>query len=388
MKKVVALSIVMVVMMAFMPSKKKEVSKTESGIEYTILKKANGAAVAKGELVEIVYKGMYNDKKVFYKTPKKSTRKFVVGSTFAAKGLVEAVQLLKVGEKGVFKMPKKLAFTSTDTFPESAADSLITYEIELKSVKVCPALQTPLVAAQLKDTLNGPSGLKVIIAGKGKGAQVKKGGSVYIHYSGYLMNMMPFDASVGRGVPIKTVIGKGMVIKGWDEGIAMLSVGDTARLIIPAAMGYGNRAAGKIPANSNLIFDVIVLDYQAPIVAVPYKVEGKEVKKTASGLEYVVVKEGSGKSPIKGSKVSVHYTGYLQDGSTFDSSVERGDYFQFNVGMGRVIQGWDEGILMMKEGSKYRFIIPYDLAYGEAGYPPVIPAKSTLIFDVEMVKVE
>ena len=388
MKKIVVFSIVICAAMAFMPAKKKVLNKTESGIEYSIVKKTNGAAVANGELVEIVYKGMYNDKKVFYKTPKNTTRKFVVGSTFAAKGLVEAVKLLKVGEKGIFKMPKKLAFTTTDTFPESAADSIITYEIELKNVKVCPALQSPLVAAQLKDTISGSNGLKVIVAGKGKGAQVKKGGSVYIHYSGYLTNMTQFDASVSRGVPFKTVIGKGMVIQGWDEGIAMLSVGDTARLIIPASMGYGNRAAGKIPANSTLIFDVIVLDYQAPIVAVPYKVEGIASQKTSSGLEYFVVKEGNGKAPAKGSKVSVHYTGYLQDGSIFDSSVQRDEYFTFNVGIGRVIKGWDEGILLMKEGSKFRLVIPYDLAYGEAGYPPVIPAKSTLIFDVELVKLD
>lgn len=388
MKKIIVFSVVIVAAMAFMSNNKKVFAKTESGIEYKIVKTTNGAAVAQGELVEIVYKGMYNDKKVFYKTPKNSTRKFVVGSTFAAKGLVEAVKLLKVGEKGIFKMPKKLAFTSTDTFPESAADSIITYEIELKNVRVCPALQSPLVAAQLKDTIRGNNGLKVIVAGKGKGAAVKKGGSVYIHYTGYLTNMTQFDASVTRGMPFKTVIGKGMVIQGWDEGIAMLHVGDTARLIIPASMGYGNRAAGRIPANSTLIFDVIVLDYQSPIVATPFDVEGKSLQKTASGLEYYVVKEGKGKAPLKGSKVTVHYTGYLQDGSIFDSSVQRDEYFSFNVGMGRVIKGWDEGIMLMKEGSKLRMVIPYDLAYGEAGYPPVIPAKSTLIFDVELIKVD
>ena len=121
---------------------------------------------------------------------------------------------------------------------------------------------------------------------------------------------------------------------------------------------------------------------------VPYNVEGKTLKKTASGLQYIVVQEGTGKKPLKGSVVDVHYSGYLLDGKRFDSSVERGTPFSFKVGMQYVIKGWDEGLLLMTEGAKYRFIIPYDLAYGESGMPPVIPAKATLVFDVELLGVK
>ncbi len=107
--------------------------------------------------------------------------------------------------------------------------------------------------------------------------------------------------------------------------------------------------------------------------------------KTASGLMYVVTKEGAGSKPQKGQNVSAHYTGTLLDGTKFDSSVDRGKPIDFPVGVGRVIPGWDEALLDMKKGEQRTLIVPYQLAYGEAGRPPVIPAKATLVFDVELV---
>lgn len=111
----------------------------------------------------------------------------------------------------------------------------------------------------------------------------------------------------------------------------------------------------------------------------------ENVKTTASGLQYAVEKEGTGAQPTAEDEVTVHYTGKLLSGQVFDSSVNRGEPATFPLN--RVIPGWTEGVQLMKEGAKYTFFIPSDLAYGPQGVPGAIPPHSTLIFDVELIKV-
>jgi peptidylprolyl isomerase len=118
----------------------------------------------------------------------------------------------------------------------------------------------------------------------------------------------------------------------------------------------------------------------------------KKMTKTESGLEYRDVKEGTGAKPDSGQTCSVHYTGWLwldgKKGKKFDSSVDRGEPFEFPVGAGRVIKGWDEGVLSMKEGGKRELLIPPGLAYGSRGAGSVIPPNATLLFEVELLKVK
>ena len=114
---------------------------------------------------------------------------------------------------------------------------------------------------------------------------------------------------------------------------------------------------------------------------------GSEVT-TSSGLKYIDQTVGTGASPAPGKMVTVHYTGTLDNGSTFDSSVGRGQPFTFKIGVGQVIKGWDEGVMSMKVGGKRKLIIPGNLGYGAMGSPPKIPPNATLHFDVELLDVK
>ena len=114
----------------------------------------------------------------------------------------------------------------------------------------------------------------------------------------------------------------------------------------------------------------------------------KGYDETASGLRYQILQKGTGKKATKGAGVSVHYKGQLLDGTVFDSSYKRKEPIDFNVGLGQVIAGWDEGILLLQVGDKARFVVPSNLAYGAAGAGGVIPPDATLIFDVELMGVK
>ncbi|HSF68588.1 MAG TPA: FKBP-type peptidyl-prolyl cis-trans isomerase [Nitrospiraceae bacterium] len=115
--------------------------------------------------------------------------------------------------------------------------------------------------------------------------------------------------------------------------------------------------------------------------------EGTEVT-TSSGLQYVDLTMGTGATAEAGQTVSVHYTGWLENGKKFDSSVDRAQPFSFSLGVGRVIKGWDEGVKGMKVGGKRKLTIPSKLGYGAQGAGGVIPPNATLIFDVELLSVQ
>lgn len=132
-------------------------------------------------------------------------------------------------------------------------------------------------------------------------------------------------------------------------------------------------------------------DEQKPVQAAVQPAEqkgGDKLVKTPSGLQYEDLVAGSGDSPKAGKQVTVHYTGWLTDGTKFDSSVDRNEPFTFVIGAGQVIPGWDEGVMSMKIGGKRKLVIPAQLGYGSAGAGGVIPPNATLVFEVILLDIK
>lgn len=233
------------------------------------------------------------------------------------------------------------------------------------------------------------NGLQYIEIEPGTGEQAKAGDIVSVHYVGTLEDGTEFDNSLNRGEPIEFALGKGMVIPGWDEGVALMKVGGKATLIIPPELAYGSRGAGGvIPPNATLTFDVeLVSTKPGPPGApeAPTAVAEADYTVTPSGLKHFDLVKGSGALPVVGSNVVVHYTGWLTNGTKFDSSLDRGQPFSFPLGQQRVIAGWDEGVASMTGGTVRQLVIPPHLGYGERGAGGVIPANATLIFEVELL---
>ncbi len=214
----------------------------------------------------------------------------------------------------------------------------------------------------------------------GAGAEAQAGQTVSVHYTGWLYDEnapdnkgAKFDSSLDRNDPFDFPLGAGHVIQGWDIGVQGMKVGGQRTLIIPSEMGYGAHGAGDdIPPNAKLVFDVELLN----------------VIKT----DIVDTKVGEGDEAQAGQHVTVHYTGWLHDenapdnkGRKFDSSRDRNEPFQFPLGAGRVIQGWDIGVQGMKIGGQRTLIIPSEMGYGRRGAGGVIPPNATLVFDVELL---
>jgi peptidylprolyl isomerase len=200
---------------------------------------------------------------------------------------------------------------------------------------------------------------------------------VVVHYTGWTTDGKAFDSSVTRGKP--NTFSVGGLIKGFTEGLELMTVGEKRRLWIPESLAY--RGQPGRPAGM-LVFDVELLEILPDPYAPPADVAGppSDARRTSSGLSYKVLRPGkSNGHPRSDSRVTVHYTGWTTDGKMFDSSFKRGQPASF--GLNEVIKGWTEGVQLMSEGEKTRFWIPQRLAYeGKAGSP-----AGMLVFDIELL---
>jgi peptidylprolyl isomerase len=356
----------------------------ESGFSYQITKKGNGIKPSVNDIVKVHYKLLLEDSTLVdnsYDRGEPAT--FKLGAGQVIKGWDIAIPEFAVGDEVVLVLPPELGYGDRTAGQIPANSELI---FELKIVDVTPAPK-PFVLSSNAEVTETESGLKIAVIENGRGPRLAKGMRVVVHYTGFFDDMSVFDSSVERKEPVELILGRSMVIKGWEEGLTYLRQGDKARLWVPYELAYGEPGRGPIPPRTDLIFDIEILEAESMRKVEPFQTNGKDTLITESGLQYIIVNGGRGDYPTEGSVVTVHYTGYLPDGKIFDSSVERKQAFTFVLGQGQVIPGWDEGIALMQKKAKYRFIVPPDMAYGQQRTGP-IPPNATLIFDVELIDFE
>ena len=264
---------------------------------------------------------------------------------------------------------------------------LTTALAEEKKAEFTMTTETPAdVKAAPADAEKTKSGLASKVLKPGTGTEKPVGAdTVTVHYAGWTTDGKKFDSSLDRGQPTSFPLNG--VIKGWTEGLQLMTAGEIRRFWIPADLAYGENPGGGRPGGT-LVFDVELISIKTapkpPAVPADVKAAPADAEKTASGLASKMIEKGKGEArPKVTDTVTVHYTGWTTDGEMFDSSVVRGEAATFPLN--RVIPGWSEGVQLMVEGEKRRFWIPADLAYGKNPQPGA-PA-GTLVFDVELLKI-
>ena len=232
-----------------------------------------------------------------------------------------------------------------------------------------------------------PSGVKQLDLAPGEGPVVEKGMTATFNYTGYLVDGTKFDSSASRGgpVPMVNVGNASAAVPYLQAALLGMKKGGKRRILVPRSMTMSPHGG----APKDVVFDLeLVSMAPAPAAMVFPDIKKTKLKTSESGLQWADLAPGVGTEVKEKSDVMVHYTGWLADGTKFDSSLDHGMPLPVEgVPHAGVIAGWNEGLMGMKEGGRRLLVIPPALGYGPQGQPPVIPANATLVFIVEVVNV-
>lgn len=357
---------------------------TETGLYYVELTRGAGASPVDGDLVTMHFMVTLPDGTEVANSKNTGEPITVIkGRDQLLVGWEEGLNYMQAGGTTQLFVPPYMAFGEAGygLIPPNTQISIL---VELLTVEKPPQPTTVVES----DLITTDSGLQYAELATGQGAEAGTNSIVRTHFTLWVRNTDTNDFIVSsmNSEPLSFVVGRGdTVFPGWEEGMLNMQVGGKRLLIIPPELGFGEIGGNGIPANATLIMEVELVELSEPPTQT--QVDEGDYITTDSGLKYFDIVVGEGESPNDGELVYVHYTGWLETGEIFDSSVERGDPFTFVLGVGNVIPGWDEGVLTMKVGGKRQLVVPAELAYGEQGAGNVIPPGATLIFEVELLSI-
>ena len=357
---------------------------TESGLQFLEIEPGEGSHPKDGDIVLMNFVAALPDGTEFGNSyTQGGPAEVILGRGQLLEGWEEGVKLMSAGSSARIVIPPALAF-GEEAYGMIPANSPIIMMIELISIEKPPK---PKDFSRVTLTTT-ESGLAYFDLADGEGEPAMEGQIVSNHFTIWVQGEeqdLYIGSSEGAS-PISFQLGKGdTVFLGWEEGATGMKVGGIRYLEIPAELGLGDVGGGDIPPGATLLMEIELLEIKDPIKMT--KVDDADYTTTDTGLMYYDILVGEGESPSGGDTVVVHYTGWLEDGTQFDSSVDRGEPFAFTLGMGQVIPGWDEGLATMKIGGKRQLKIPAELGYGDAGSGSLIPPGATLIFDVELISI-
>lgn len=346
--------------------------KTASGLEWGVLKKGgDGAKPVDGDNVEVHYTGwLTNGTKFDSSRDRGTTTKFGVNQVIA--GWTEGLKLMTPGTRCKFVIPGNLAYGPQGRPPKIPANATLVFDVELVSVVSMPKLRP---ANPEKQKVLG-NGVMVEPLKVGTGAQIGADDVVSLKYAIWDKTGRLLDCTQRSG---RNFSGK-LDALNWTflkSVVSSMKVGGIVRAEVPNALVEQTQ--------SDSVWELELVSVKQIKMPKFRQLAKDKVVTTQSGLQYEVIEQGEGDSPKKFNTVSANYTGWLTDGTMFDSSHARGEPSEFPLG--RVIAGWTEGLQLMKPGASFLFQIPPELGYG-AKQSGKIPANSTLIFLVELVAVK
>jgi peptidylprolyl isomerase len=355
--------------------------KTSSGLEYALVKKGKGEKVKKGCRIYVNYTTRIKPDTVFDSNSNSNPYAFIQGQEEVLKGWEEGVSLLREGDSAHFKIPPTLAYGEKKLGTIPANTTLL---LEVKIVKVEQAFYD----LSGKDTVVFPSGLKKVLISKGTGELAIPFNNVTMQFTGYVLNKkgykLVFQSSLTNSNLAVFQLGAGRMVKGLDEGIAKMRVGERASFIVPPSLGFGDKTSGIVPGNSTLFFDIELLGSDDII----WHTMNKDTLFGKDGLKILPVEIKKGSLITTEDIVTFDYTGYFYDSLKrpiiFDNTIERKDPVSMRPGAKSNLPFFKESLTHLKTGEKAILFVPPAMAFGNRKNG-IVPLNTSIVLQVNIL---